>query len=128
MIGRLLDRVPEKWAERWARRLNLVHVVFMLCYLLAWWFLGLKVLATRELSAGAATFAGFGWVPVMMIWLVVQGIHTHHQFRHGRRVMADLDRTHDEMMEHARKVRSQIDDHRRQEMGLPPADPPPALH
>lgn len=128
MLGRLLDRVPERWAERWARRLNLAYIVFMAAYLVAWWFLGLRVLAARKLDVGAAMFAGWAWVPVMFSWLLIQGIHMHHHFNHSRRVMADLDRMHDEMIKHSDRAHREIEAHRRQELGLPPADARPALH
>lgn len=128
MIGRLLDRVPEAWAERWARRLNLVHIAFMLCFLVTWWFLGLRVLATRHMNLGAATFCGFAWVPTMMTWLIVQGIHTHHQFRRSRETFAALNRTHEDISAHAERVHHEIDAYRRREMGLPPVDERPAVH
>lgn len=128
MIGKLLDRIPEPWAERWARRLNLVHIVFMACFLAAWWLAGLRTLVTHRMGLGAATFFGFGWVPTMLTWMIVQGIHTHHQFKRSRERMAAFDRTDEELMERVRRVNAEIENHRREQLGLPLVDQPPAMH
>jgi hypothetical protein len=124
MIDKLMDRVPEDWARRWARRTNRLHVVFMVAYLGAWWFAGLQAWANDNLTEAEAALLGFAWTPVMVVWLIFQSLDAHHSFKRMAKLHEAANRAHLDALDYVQQVYREADAFRARLMGEDAPDAP----